>query len=56
MSTKAKKELIGTLKKIDTVSKVEEGSGREIHTVAVKIELIDGNGREHVQGDCKLAQ
>ncbi len=47
MSTK--KQLIGTLKKIDTVSKVDESSGREIHIVAVKIELIDGEGREHIQ-------
>lgn len=44
-----KKQLIGTLKKIDTTSKVDDTSGREIHTVAVKIELIEGKGREHVQ-------
>lgn len=46
---KDKKQLIGTLKKIDTTSKVDESSNREIHTVAVKIELINGEGREHVQ-------
>lgn len=47
MSTK--KQLIGTLKKIDTTSKVDENSNREIHTITVKIELIDGKGREHIQ-------
>lgn len=31
-----KKQLIGTLKKIDTTSKVDDTNGREIHTVAVK--------------------
>lgn len=45
----SKQQLIGTLKKVDTTSKVDESSSREIHTVTVKIELIDGKGREHVQ-------
>ena len=46
MSTK--QQLIGTLKNVSTVSKVDD-NGREIHTVAVKIELIEGKGKEHVQ-------
>ena len=47
----AKKQIIGTLKKIDTMSKMDETSvvNREIHTVTLKLELIDGEGREHIR-------
>ena len=45
-----KKQLIGTLKKIATTSKVDEASGREVHTITAKIELIESEGMESVQG------
>ena len=44
-----KKQIIGTLKKIDTTSKVDESTGREIHTVTTKIELIENKGRDSIQ-------
>lgn len=42
-------QIIGTLKKIDTTSKVDDGSNREVHTVTVKLELIEKEGRDAVQ-------
>ena len=47
MST-SKHQIIGTLKKIDTTSKVDD-NGREIHTVTTKIELIENKGRDSIQ-------
>lgn len=47
-----KKQLIGTLKKIDTTSKVDD-NGREIHTVTTKVELIEKEGRDHIQDIAK---
>lgn len=43
-----KKQIIGTLKKIDTTSKVDD-NGREIHTITTKLELIEKEGLENVQ-------
>ena len=43
-----KKQIIGTLKKIDTTSKVDD-NGREIHTITTKIELIENQGLNNVQ-------
>lgn len=42
-----KQQLIGTLKKIDTTSKVDENN-REAHVVTVRLELIENEGREHI--------
>ena len=44
-----KKQIIGTLKKIVTTSKVDDASGREIHTITTKIELIENEGMENIQ-------
>lgn len=43
-----KQQVIGTLKQITASSKVDAGTNREIHTVAVKIELIENKGRENI--------
>ena len=48
----SKKQIIGTLKKIDTTSKVDD-NGREIHTVTTKIELIEKGGRDNIQDIAK---
>jgi hypothetical protein len=44
----SKHQLIGTLKQVQTVSKVDD-RGREIHTVSAKIELIENKGRDEMQ-------
>lgn len=42
------KQIIGTLKNIKTVSKVEDG-GRQVHTVTTTVELIEKQGLDTVQ-------
>ncbi len=41
------KQIIGTLKNIKTVSKVDN-DGRELHTVTTTVELLEKGGREHI--------
>lgn len=43
----AKKQIIGTLKQVVGTSKVDD-NGREIHTVTVKVELIEKGGRDNI--------
>ena len=43
-----KQQIIGTLKKLTTTSKVDDNN-REIHTVTTQIELIDNKGRDNIQ-------
>jgi hypothetical protein len=42
-----KKQIIGTLKNIKTVSKIDD-NGREVHHVTTTIELLENGGREHI--------
>lgn len=41
------KQIIGTLKNLKTVSKIDD-NGREIHTVTTTIELLEKGGRENI--------
>ena len=42
------KRVIGTLKKLDSTSKVDD-NGRSIHTIGFKLEIIDGQGMENIE-------
>lgn len=46
------KQIIGTLKNIKTVSKVDD-NGREIHTVTTTVELLEKGGRENIHDIAK---
>lgn len=47
MSKAKTNQLIGTLKKVVTTSKVDD-NGRQIHTVTTQIELIENGGIENI--------
>ena len=50
--TNTKKQIIGTLKKVVVTSKVDDG-GREVHTIATQVELIENGGRENIHDIAK---
>lgn len=47
-----KKQIIGTLKSIKTVSKLDE-KNREVHTVTTTVELLENGGRENIHDIAK---